>query len=411
MDDQPNNGMNPTPSESPTPPSPSPNTTPRTPLGSASDQGQNTPPVQHEPTTPLLTPETPKKKRKGLIIGSIIAGALVILGGGGVFAYNWYQNPEKVVTDAIVNAIKAKTATYTGSFVSEGSLKLKVELTGKNDASTSDMVARVTFPMGDMDHTVEAAARFDKNGDLFLKLKELDTLLDAYRAEIPPESMQTVDAFIAKVNDRWVKISADDLAEFDQETSKKQKCATEAFKKYYQDDKMIGEVADVYKKHKFIKIEQNLGAKEGSMGYTLKADEKVSKDFFKGLKDTSIYKELNKCDPEFKLDEEEAANQTNESESATTGTVELWVHQWSHQVTEVKITSKEKETENKAEAILRPKFNEKITVETPKDSISLKQLQKEIEELWATAQAQAEQQAMAQEEAYMMQEFDTSSEL
>ena len=336
--------------------------------------------------TTLTSPAQPKKSRKKLLIGGIIAGVLVILGGGSALAYTfWYQNPEKVVTDAVVGAIQAKTVTYTGSLTAEGDFKLKVELTGANNAATSDLVAKITFPIENKEYTLEAAARFDDKSDLYVKVKNIDKLAGAYRSALPPESAGAVDQLIAKINDRWIKVSTGDLAQFDEAASKKQKCVSDAIKKYYQDDKAMTEVADVYKKNKFITIEQKLNGKPGNLGYTLKEDEKKSEAFFKGLKDTKVYKTLNECDPEFNIEEKEAAEQTVSDETQE-NTVELWVDQWTHQITELKASSKDKkDTKNSVIGVLRPKFNEKVTVETPKNSVTLKQLQAEIEELMMAA--------------------------
>lgn len=366
-----------------------------------------------QPSTPPAP--APNKKRKGLIIGGIIAAALVVLGGGGALAYSWYQNPEKVVADAVMNAIKAKTVTFTGELTVENDSKVKLELNGATDAVSGELAAKMTFPMGEKEQTLEANAKFDKNGDLYFKAKQLDKLVEANREQLPPESQATVDQLVAKINDRWVKVSADDLAKFDETSSKRQKCVADALKKYSEDSVATNEVIEVYKKNKFIKVEQNLGTKDGSLGYTLKGDKATAESFFKGLKDTKLYKTLHECDPSLELDEKQSSEQTTEQPNVETR-VELWVSQWSHEVTELKFTANDKEAKASSVAFLKPKFNQPVNVEAPKDAISLAQLQADIEAVINSAmeaemQSAMQQQELTEEEMMLLYELQASGQL
>ena len=47
-------------------------------------------------------------KNKKIVIPIIIAVILLIIGGVSAFAYSTYQNPTKVITDSIINAMTAK---------------------------------------------------------------------------------------------------------------------------------------------------------------------------------------------------------------------------------------------------------------------------------------------------------------
>ena len=60
------------------------------------------------------TPSPKPKKRKLLLIGALIVGVSIVLGGSSAAAFTfWYQNPDKVLGDAFVQAIRSKTVTYT----------------------------------------------------------------------------------------------------------------------------------------------------------------------------------------------------------------------------------------------------------------------------------------------------------
>ena len=383
---------------SPTPPSPSPlEPSPSVPPAFGSTDSTT--------TTPVFS-AAPKKKRKGLLIGIIIAVIIVLLGGGTTLAYFWYETPDKVVTDSIVNALKAKTATYTGSINVTGATKVKLELTGSSTRSTADTSAKITFAMDGKDYTFNADARFDSKGDLYVKLRNIDTATQTYRESMPPDVAPLFDKIVAKINDQWIKITADDLTSFSEEVSKAQKCMADTLKKYENDQAAIAEIADAYQKNKFIKIEKNLGTKDGSMGYELKGDKTKSEAFLVEFKNTKLYKSLHDCDTSFTIDEKTDSKEITQ-EDKTESRVELWVDMWSHQITKVTAMSKD-EAGSQVDFLFQPKFNQKVDIATPDKSITLKQLQSDIEELFTTAILG--NSGLTPEEAALLQEqsFDGS---
>lgn len=314
----------------------------------------------------------------------IIAAVLVILGGGGAAAYYfWYENPDKVITDGIVNALKAKTIKYTGTISMSGDMKIKLELTGANTLSTSDLTAKATFAIAGKDYSLDSSARFDDKGDLYLKLKNIDSVVSAYRATLPggivtPQMSDLTNKLAAKINDRWIKVSADDLSTFSEDASKTQKCSTDAAKKYQNDQKAITQISDAYKKNKFIVVDQNLGSQNGSLGYILKGDEKALRSFLVDLKNTEIYKTLHDCDTSFTIDDKDLPTVKNDKAN---GRLELWVDSWTHKITKVVGTSNNKDTKTQLDIVFQPIFDEKVEVKAPDNSITLKQLQDDIEEL------------------------------
>lgn len=340
-------------------------------------------PQQQSPEPPLFAP---KKKRKGLIIGIIIAAVLVVLGGAGAFAYTfWYQNPEKVVTDSIVNLIKADTVKYTGTATISGDMKLKVELNGTSMLSASDVNAKVAFSLQDHDYTLEGSARFDKKGDAYIKLKNLDAFVKSYyKNQEITEDTSLFDKVIAKVDNKWIKVSFNDLADLDEELSKKQKCVSDALNKFQNDEKAIDEIAKVYEKNKFITIKQDLGSKDWSLGYTIDSDTSKSRAFMKALRDTTVYKTLHDCDSSIAIDDEQI-EQAAPANDEYNEHVELWVNQWTHNITKFQATSTQKDSDSKSDFAINPVFNEKADIETPKDAITLKQLQDDIQELMTSS--------------------------
>lgn len=338
------------------------------------------PPEEDRPfTSPNLSSLPPKPKRRGLFVGGIIAAVLVVLGGGSALAYNfWYQNPQKVVTDSIINAMTAQSVAYTGTLSATGDTNLKVTMTGANTLAASSFDATGTFTLGGKEYTVGGSLMADtKAGDFYFRVKDVDTLLKDVRSSIAPAEQGLFDQFVAKVNNQWIKVSASDLASVSADASKAQTCTSDAIKKVQNDKSYINEVGTIYQKQPFITIDKQLGSKDDSLGYSLSIDDAKVKAFDGDLKNTRVFKLFQTCDPSLSIDQSDSSTT---SSSSSNDKVELWVDRWSHQIT--KLTVDSKQDSMTASFLLQPKFNDKTTIiTTPKTSTSLKQLSKDITDL------------------------------
>lgn len=347
------------------------------------DNGIDQPPTP-SPFSPDNIDNTPavqpvRQRNKKLLIGIILAVIVVILGAGSVFAYNfWYQNPEKVVSDSVMNAFKAKSMTFTGSMdMTSEATKVKLELDGGVGQSEGSVNVKATFDSEGQPIALNGSGLMDGNGNLYFKVKNVKDIVKTYREAVPPESQSIFDQLIAKIDDRWVKISADDMKQFSEETGNAQKCFSETLKKFQNDKAATNEVADIYKKNKFLVIEQNLGTKNGSLGYTIKTNDDGAKAFAKAVKNTKIFKSLQSCDPSFTIDEDKASE--SDKKAANETRMELWVSQWSHEIT--KFSAKDETGVEKSTFVFEPIFNKTVKVTVPKKSVTLNELKAEIEAL------------------------------
>jgi hypothetical protein len=338
-------------------------------------------------TTPAQTSfaTPPKPNRKKLIVWGIVAAAALLLIGGGALAYNvWYQNPQKVVTDGIINAIKAKSATYKGTLDVSGDTKVKVAVDGGYAAGAGDLNATMSFDVDGTTYDLGASALVDSKSDLYFKVKNIDKLIKTYRDQIPASSQATFDKIVSKVNDKWIKVSADELKSYSEDASKAQTCMTDTYKKFQDDKKANAEIGDIYKKHQFIKIDKKLGSKDGSLGYNLSSDDTAAKAFVVDFKNTQLYKDLHNCDDSFKIDENDLTKST--SSDSETPNVELWVNRWSHQITKLVVTDKPGSTsKTKGTMVIEPVFNAPVTITTPKDASSLKDVTADIQSMFESA--------------------------
>lgn len=329
----------------------------------------------------------PKKNKKGLVIGLIVAGALALILGGGALAYNvWYQNPQKVVTDAIVNAITAKTVQATGSLKLENDeYTLSIEASTKTTMDADGQAAiKLTYKADDFAVSVDGEGIYSADGDMYIRVNDLKALV----ASIEEQSDGQIDftmfgGVISKVDSKWVKIGKDDLGEFSEEYEKSQKCVAGISKQLDEDASfrrsVEAEIKDLYQEHQFILVGDKLGSRtingQGSLGYVLDADAELADAFFTGLADTELGSRLEECNEEIAFDE--IVSDDAKKDDGTETKAEIWVSRFGHSITELKLTADEDGT--KGEIIVNPVFNKEESIEIPTDVITLTELKADIE--------------------------------
>ena len=319
-----------------------------------------------------------KRSKKPLILGLAIGGLVLLLGGTAAAYQFWYQNPDKVVTDSLVKALTAKTITYTGTLdTSAESGKLKVELDGRaNDAAFANH-AKATVTIGAVNVVVDGNLQVTEKGDLYFKLQNAKDLADTYVQLMGGgTSTPELTALVTKINDKWIKVTAEDLnmGNADERANQNQ-CFTAVGEKFKTDGALRGEVTDLYEKQRFITVKESLGEKDGNLGYKLNFEQAKAKAFATGLKGTKLYAELQKCDKDFEIDENDIPEQNGD----LTGDVEVWVNRWSHELEQVRATGQSKDGKSKGTFVLNPIFNKPVTIDAPADAMPASELQQEIE--------------------------------
>jgi hypothetical protein len=347
-------------------------------------------------STPVDTPQMPsmpqKKARRKWLIPAIVAGILVVLGGSSALAYKfWYQNPQKVMSDSLMHAIEAKSLSYKAtSKVESPSGTFTITLNGASKDGANSIDASVLVDAEGKTYTIKGSAVIDKKSDIYIKVANVDALLADFQAQLPSSLNSVLTTFIAKINDQWIKISNDKIKSFSDEYAKLQKCTQSAVEKIRADKSYSSEIVDLYKAHSFLSISKELGSKDGSLGYEVKSDTKAGKAFGEGFKKTKTFKMLHDCDDSFSVDT------SNESGTADTPKVQVWVSRWTHEIT--KVTTNGKSGEGTMSAVFEPVFNKDVTVKTPEKSKSVDELMGDIQELesaWLQASMEASMQAQS----------------
>lgn len=348
---------------------------------------------------------SPNGKKKKWIIGGVVAGVLALLLGGGAFAYFAYQNPDKVIADGFVNLFHSQPRSMKGTISvenNEATVKATVDVKSNDKVANGTLTAAVT--MKSLNQTFNGAIDFAAtvDGDGYIKANGLDELADQYadtvikaqeqqykaygmtitesqKKEFREQLLLQVEPVIKKINNRWIKFDT----KANDDTSEQQKCVTDAFKKLQSDRALRDELAKAYGDNKFINVKEQLGVKDGSYGYVLDFDSTKAKSFGDAAEKTAFFKELQKCDG-FSSSSNSSSTNTIKNGNDDKVRIELWVSQWSHQITALNIEGTDTSSpmnETKLSFKFDIGYTNDDSVAVPKDAVDFNDLQKELEQL------------------------------
>jgi hypothetical protein len=342
-----------------------------------------------QPITQVVSSEKPKWfRRKKFIIGIIVAVLIAIIAGGSAFAYiSYYQSPQKVISDSIINVVTAKSLIFTGTINFDSSQgKASIVITSKTANATGSFDAVFNMTYGGKTYSINGSALFDGSGDLYFKVGNLAGIVVQAETSFgisQSSSFSTdVNKLVARIDDTWVKITSKDLKQYSTDTATTYTCLNDTIKKFKNDKSEINEVTDIYTKNPFIVVNKNLGQVGGSFGYQINVSNKKLKLFLDSFKNSKIYKTMHSCDNTFVID---TSNMNTKDETNKNSKVKLWVDAWSHQITKLEVNGTDSGTT--ISATILPKFNQAVTITAPKTSITLTQLQSDIQELTTSMQS------------------------
>lgn len=350
------------------------------------DEQPINPTPQTEPVATAPTPETnPKKNFKKFLFGGIAALALVLIAGS-VFAYTAiYQNPDRMVHDAIINAIQAKTATMTGdiSYKADG-VNITMKLDSASTATNGEfsVTANVAIDTESYKQTFDASGAGKMvDGTLYVKLGGLQAAVNTFSSGQSTTIPGFLTDIIKKIDNQWISIKASDYQDVSKDAAEQQACYTTVMEKIQSDNAMRSEVVTLYRDNQVLVIKEELGAKEinsvDSLGFKVEVDQAAATNLIKGIGNTTFGKELKNCNDDIdfnKIADEMADASTSEGVESS---VELWVSKMGHEITQV--TASVKDKDNTANVVLNPLFNKEVTVEAPQDAIPLKTLIEDIQ--------------------------------
>ena len=323
-------------------------------------------------------PMRPKKKKTGLIIG-VVLGAVVLISivSAALVYFLWWQNPEKMVTDAISSAIMSKKMTADGKVVvdirDQGKIELNVKTATDSGKSKANIDAKLNIKGVEKSIPLDGDMVLGDDGTIYVKINNFKDLYSSLlevvmesssggkmsRAQIEAyrdQTLKKLNSEINKMNGTWMKVSPDEIGD-------EYKCGIDALKKFQNDESARKELAQLYQKNSFFTIKDSkISDRNGGRGFELQGDNSKLSKFSDELKNSSAGKALGKCG-------KSNSYKSSESSSIDTASLKVWVDRSSHELKalELKGDSKKVSVEisfdidvNKSEEIKIPSSAESL---------------------------------------------------
>jgi hypothetical protein len=215
-------------------------------------------------------------------------------------------------------------------------------------------------------------------------------IFDTYLAQMPmldAQTMKQVTKIINKIDGQWVSIKASDYEDVSKEVSEQQTCISDASKKLSNDKEARRELTNLYSENRIIEVKDKLGSDDekidGSLGYEIGINNDATRAFIEGIGDTAYGKALKECDDTIDFKKIADSFKETEKDSDVEVKTRIWVSRFGHEITQFSMSAKE--GDSVASFIAKPEFNTDVTIDAPKDAISLKDLIAEIQEIISEA--------------------------
>lgn len=336
-----------------------------------------------EQTAPV--PQLPvKKSKKGLIIGLVAAGVVVLgLATAGIMYATVYNNPENVVVDAFSKALAAKSSTVNGTAsikTQDTSVKLDLS-TAANEAGQGSADATVTITASGEDYTLKGHFAGTKD-EVYIKLDDLRSVITGALGSEYSDMIDTYyGSILDKIDGKWVVIKQSDLEELSSGSvsNKESTCIQNEVTKLQSDASLRNELTNVYKKNPLFTIESKGSDSDGNRYSLTPVSSDKAKNFFNAVVETKFFKAVDDCTSgDLKKQFTDSSSSSSSSDKAT-GTLELWIDGWSHNLNKFSLTMKSDGTELTSE--FKTKFNNNPSVTIPKGETTVDDLKTEIKKL------------------------------
>lgn len=355
----------------PQPPSPQP-----APVGMA------TPPIQ-----PLQPAPLPKKSKTGLIIG-IVSGvvALLLIVAALLTYFLWYQNPNKILHDALLGALSStKNTASTDIVIKTDEATVSAAIASHSLGGNSAANLKLTVKVKDLDHNFKLSVDsvFTKDNTAYLKVNDLnkavDDAIDAFIQTNPAtqsyspsevasfkgQITQSFGPMIKKIDNQWLKFTPTSLEDKDS------KCLNSLLADFNTDPKLAAEAVEAYRNNRFLIIKDELPAKDGSVGFEIDlTSEQVrqkAKAFGDDFAKTELNKRLKACDVD--LSDKDVMG-TEELDKSTVS-LKIWVNPWTHQMTGVDFLIDSQGDDTKASPRTQPMTGMDASVGSRGDNVKI----------------------------------------
>ena len=337
------------------------------------------------------------RNNKVPVVGAILAVTFLVLGIGGWAVYAlWYQNPEKIVTDALVNAMTAKTTTFkvTSSSYTDGetsSMTLEGKAGHKEGASGSLRIESKTQSSDSMKVAVDFV--HSVAGDDYIRLDSTEALrqqIIEYMSEGSDSSsrsmVQLLDMFLTpileRIDNKWVRFGDEEIKYLDAEVGEGYGCLEKSYEILGTNIDMMLELAFRYNDNKPFTVQERIGTTNGKVGYTVGIDKAATKRLIESLKTTKFFQTVEGCYAQTGDLLDDLTNAINDMPKKVR--IELWIDQWTHELARIHIDVSDGKSPqpNTATYDIVTSFNAPISIDIPKTSMSFQDAIPEMSQLF-----------------------------
>jgi len=325
----------------------------------------------------------PKRRRWGRNQFIAAGTAVLLLIGGGAWAYSAYQAPSTVIGMAIGSVFGQQnpsldaTITASGDALqgADGSLTLHVS----TSSAGADVKAVLDLALAGQKAGATIESITAKSGDVYFAFSHFDTLLSLVEGlgVLPSGSTSSLTSFVGK----WVKLSKTEIDSLSGSAGSVATCLQDKLKDSAHAEAARTEMINLAKAHQFLIVAKELGTQNGSVGYNLSIDLPQLKAFLAGFIDTKTFDDYTKCaGATSALPAKAEVLKTIDSLKATDFaaamkgvTISLWADQFSHKLTKYSIDIKQPTLDVAVE--VKPGGDRSDQVKIPTETISVAQLQ------------------------------------
>ena len=327
--------------------------------------------------------EAAAKKSKRWRLGrnkTIALGAAILLvGGGGAWAYNVYQAPTTVIGMAIGSLFGEQNPAYDVKVaVSSNGIDAGLTLSVSTADAGADLNALLNLDYAGQKASANIEAISSKSGDSYLQVSQFESLLTLLNGT--GIGTNAYSSILNSISGKWIKISKAELDSFTGSTGTTATCIQDKYKDAAHAEAVKTEMINLAKGHVFFVIDKELGNNNGSVGYDIGFDVPQLKAFMTGFLDSKAFADYQECSGATasfdKATAIEGINSITEDQikSAMGSTkISIWADQWSHKLSKLSIASKISGVD--VEVDLMPAGDRSSRVQIPTDSISISDLQ------------------------------------
>ncbi|MBP5656488.1 hypothetical protein J6X15_02810 [Candidatus Saccharibacteria bacterium] len=303
----------------------------------------------------------PKKSKKGLIIGIVVAVLVLAAIVGGVIFYIMHESKERVLADAVSGIWSAEARQFDGkatitpnedknsSTIKSIDIDFKADNKSTNFSGTGGLT--LNFSEGNP-LKVELSGAYISGDGIFIKLGNLEETVknldlgavmgvDSDSADYVKIYEDMLLAVAKKIDGTWYKINAETFGSA-KEAQEGYECMTKALDEMSSKE-VKNKIADIYKAHPFIvPDDKDNESADGLTYYYVKMNEDESKAFSKDVEELNVFKDMKACLSSGTGTNSGSSSSTDDEEKkdGTTSEIKLGIKGWSHELQSIKGTVK-----------------------------------------------------------------------